>query len=202
MTPETFSVLSRPTRTASETVSHISASSSNPAHHGLGWPLEAVALCIDVLFATFDVRRVYVETTEAALAQFDLRRLAPWRHVATIPEHECIDGAYQDLHLFMLERHAFEATRGDHLHRATGLRQASGSQRPFDFADLLGILDELGYPPHASWTELSELVADCGLDSLGVLELLMVLEDRTGKPVARHALDDIRTLADVLQWCT
>jgi RimJ/RimL family protein N-acetyltransferase/acyl carrier protein len=174
----------------------------DPQYHGLGWPLEAAALCIEHLFRAFDLRRVYVEATSGTLSQFDLRRVGPWRHLAVIPEHEFVGGRYEDLHLFMLDRGDFEQTEGDHLHRATGLGALSDSRRPFDFTDLVGVVAELGYTPDPSWNELSELSADCGIDSLGVLELLAVLEDRTGKVVPGHALGQIRTLGDVLQWCT
>ncbi len=47
-------------------------------------------------------------------------------------------------------------------------------------------------------TESSEIVKDLGADSLDVVELLMTLEDKTGKTIPEDKVSDVKTVGDVV----
>ena len=48
-------------------------------------------------------------------------------------------------------------------------------------------------------TENSEIVKDLGADSLDVVELLMTLEDKTGKTIPEDKVTDLKTVGDVVK---
>lgn len=45
----------------------------------------------------------------------------------------------------------------------------------------------------------SEIVKDLGADSLDVVELLMTLEDNTGKTIPEDKVGDLKTVGDVVK---
>lgn len=45
----------------------------------------------------------------------------------------------------------------------------------------------------------SEIVKDLGADSLDVVELLMTLEDNTGKTIPEDKVGDVKTVGDVVK---
>lgn len=51
----------------------------------------------------------------------------------------------------------------------------------------------------ADITENSEIVKDLGADSLDVVELLMTLEDETGKTIPEDQVADLKTVGDVVK---
>lgn len=60
------------------------------------------------------------------------------------------------------------------------------------------ISEELNIPIDKITTE-SDIVKDLGADSLDVVELLMSLEDRTGKSIPEEKVTDLRTVGDVVK---
>ena len=48
-------------------------------------------------------------------------------------------------------------------------------------------------------TENSEIVKDLGADSLDVVEMLMTLEDNTGKTIPEDKASDLKTVGDVVK---
>ena len=48
-------------------------------------------------------------------------------------------------------------------------------------------------------TEDSEIVKDLGADSLDVVEMLMTLEDKTGKTIPEEKVTDLKTVCDVVK---
>lgn len=65
------------------------------------------------------------------------------------------------------------------------------------FEEIAKILaDQLGIP-QAKITADSEIVKDLGADSLDVVELLMTLEDNTGKTIPEEKVADLKTVGDV-----
>lgn len=48
-------------------------------------------------------------------------------------------------------------------------------------------------------TEDSEIVKDLGADSLDVVEMLMTLEDKTGKTIPEDKVTDLKTVGDVVK---
>lgn len=66
------------------------------------------------------------------------------------------------------------------------------------FEEVAKILaDQLGIP-QSKITEDSEIVKDLGADSLDVVELLMTLEDNTGKTIPEEKVTDLKTVGDVV----
>ena len=45
----------------------------------------------------------------------------------------------------------------------------------------------------------SEIVKDLGADSLDVVEMLMTLEDKTGKTIPEEKVTDLKTVGDVVK---
>ncbi len=60
------------------------------------------------------------------------------------------------------------------------------------------LADQLGIP-QSSITEASDIVKDLGADSLDVVELLMTLEDNTGKTIPEDKVSDLKTVGDVVK---
>ena len=48
-------------------------------------------------------------------------------------------------------------------------------------------------------TENSEIVKDLGADSLDVVEMLMTLEDNTGKTIPEDKVSDLKSVGDVVK---
>ncbi len=48
-------------------------------------------------------------------------------------------------------------------------------------------------------TENSKIVKDLGADSLDVVEMLMTLEDNTGKTIPEDKVSDLKTVGDVVK---
>ena len=48
-------------------------------------------------------------------------------------------------------------------------------------------------------TEDSEIVKDLGADSLDVVEMLMTLDDKTGKTIPEEKVTDLKTVGDVVK---
>lgn len=67
------------------------------------------------------------------------------------------------------------------------------------FEEVAKILaDQLGIPQNKI-TENSEIIKDLGADSLDVVELLMTLEDNTGKTIPEEKVADLKTVGDVVK---
>ena len=60
------------------------------------------------------------------------------------------------------------------------------------------LAEQLGIP-QSSITEASDIVKDLGADSLDVVELLMNLEDNTGKTIPEDKVSDLKTVGDVVK---
>ena len=48
-------------------------------------------------------------------------------------------------------------------------------------------------------TESSEIIKDLGADSLDAVEMLMTLEDNTGKTIPEEAVTELKTVGDVVK---
>lgn len=60
------------------------------------------------------------------------------------------------------------------------------------------LAEQLGIPQSDIKPE-SEIVKDLGADSLDVVELLMTLEDNTGKTIPEDKVGDLKTVDDVVK---
>lgn len=66
------------------------------------------------------------------------------------------------------------------------------------FEEVAKILSEQLGIPQEKITMESDIVKDLGADSLDVVELLMTLEDNTGKTIPEEKVTDVKTVADVV----
>ncbi len=66
------------------------------------------------------------------------------------------------------------------------------------FEEIAKILAEQLNIPLSRITPESEIVNDLGADSLDVVELLMTLEDNTGKTIPEDKVTDLKTVGDVV----
>lgn len=60
------------------------------------------------------------------------------------------------------------------------------------------LADQLGIA-QSKITPDSEIIKDLGADSLDVVELLMTLEDNTGKTIPEDKVADLKTVGDVVK---
>ena len=67
------------------------------------------------------------------------------------------------------------------------------------FEKVANLLAQLLYVNVANITENSEIVKDLGADSLDVVELLMTLEDETGKSIPEEQVSELKTVGDVVK---
>lgn len=67
------------------------------------------------------------------------------------------------------------------------------------FEEIVSVLsDQLGIDP-AKITMDSDIIKDLGADSLDVVELLMTLEDSTGKTIPDDKVTEIKTVGDLVE---
>ena len=66
------------------------------------------------------------------------------------------------------------------------------------FEEVAKILSEQLGMPISKITMESDIVKDLGADSLDVVELLMTLEDNTGKTIPEDKVTDVKTVGDVV----
>lgn len=66
------------------------------------------------------------------------------------------------------------------------------------FEEVAKILAEQLGIPLSKITAESDIVKDLGADSLDVVELLMTLEDNTGKTIPEDKVTDLKTVGDVV----
>ncbi len=66
------------------------------------------------------------------------------------------------------------------------------------FEEIAKILAEQLGIPQSKITLESDIVKDLGADSLDVVELLMTLEDNTGKTIPEDKVTDLKTVGDVV----
>ena len=66
------------------------------------------------------------------------------------------------------------------------------------FEQVAKILSEQLNIPQEKIKPESDIVKDLGADSLDVVELLMTLEDNTGKTIPEEKVTDVKTVGDVV----
>ncbi len=66
------------------------------------------------------------------------------------------------------------------------------------FEEVAKILAEQLNIPQSKITAESDIVKDLGADSLDVVELLMTLEENTGKTIPEDKVADLKTVGDVV----
>lgn len=67
------------------------------------------------------------------------------------------------------------------------------------FEEVAKTLSERLNIPQEKITPESDIVKDLGADSLDVVELLMTLEDNTGKTIPEDKVTDVKTVGDVVK---
>ena len=67
------------------------------------------------------------------------------------------------------------------------------------FEEVAKVLAEQLNIPQDKIKAESDIVKDLGADSLDVVELLMTLEDNTGKTIPEERVTDVKTVGDVVK---
>lgn len=67
------------------------------------------------------------------------------------------------------------------------------------FEEVAGLLSKQLNVDISKITEDSEIIKDLGADSLDVVEMLMTLEDNTGKTIPEEKVTDLKTVGDVVK---
>lgn len=160
---------------------------------------EGIALFLRHLFATFDLRKVYLELHEAALPRTDLSlQRYPVVLEGRLRDHLFHCGGFVDLLVLAVHAQAFH----DFLPQLDSLLSPTPERSgprvdDVGFEEFVAAIpsDLLDLPAGRQVSGGFDLVEDGGLDSLSLLELIAWIEDGYG-PVSRDRLE-IRTLQDL-----
>jgi RimJ/RimL family protein N-acetyltransferase/acyl carrier protein len=156
----------------------------DPALWRAGWPLEGVVLFLDYLFTGLGYRKVYANLPASVLDRVGDGALGVYlTHEATFNQHLKVGDGYEDVCVLSLCRDDWPARRPDEgpattwfprlADRARG--DASGQVTFEEFVREVASLAYLALPEAV--TPDIGLVDELELDSLGALELLVVVED-------------------------
>lgn len=76
-------------------------------HRAIGWPLEAIVVFIDHIFRSFNIRKIYGETSEKRFENFRSSVTFGAREEARLKDHLYHMGEYQDAIILGVTREAF-----------------------------------------------------------------------------------------------
>lgn len=149
---------------------------------------EGVVLFVGYLFNHFDLRKVYAETSDNAVGGLS-RILQGWPSVTMegrLVDHYYLGGTYADLVVLAIHRSNFVQDQGRLLRLVRTPTSSTASGPGLSFAEFVASLPSDLLPGLPECDHLSggtRLVEDLHLDSLGLLELAVWIEDRFGGPV-------------------
>lgn len=162
------------------------------AQRGRGWPLEGVRLFVDLAFHQFPLRKLYMEIFSSNARSLATARSAGFEEEGRLKNHEFVDGAYCDLHIFSLTRPAWEEL------------SAKVSARTAALADAFETVteDEIAWRlfPDLRASDLDKSFADLGVDSLGVLESLYLLDEMAPEGLPLEIPQGLRSPRDVVHY--
>lgn len=161
---------------------------------------EAIVLLLGHLFDAFDLRKVYIETTETATAGV-LRMAKSWPCVSiegVLTQNQFHDGRFVDTLILAVDRGRFF----EHREGLTRLIEQSSGLSPVSVAfeqfvndlppELIAHSAQLG-----SVTGGTLLAEELGVDSLGLIELVAWIEDRFDVTVPDADVGELRTAQDL-----
>ncbi len=163
--------------------------------------MEATEVFVDFLFATFNFNKLYAYVLEVNYPKFS-RLVGPVVALeGVLRGHEFFEGQWVDTHVLAIHR----ATWADRPQRwsTDGLAAWLGND-PVDpdafVAEVADVLD-LSLPANVDALSL-KLVDDLHLDSLGLLQLIDLVEGDSGGDLPPEALASITTLGDAYHFHT
>jgi acyl carrier protein len=167
-------------------------------HQGSGLIVEAVALFLDVLFSSFPVAKAYFLLSEDARLRIRSALGTLITEEAVLGGHVRLNGRRQDVTVGSVRRDEFEARLAVHpLARQADWRMVPPARRvPADALDRLAAT--LGRPLEALAPDAR--LTDVGLDSLGMLEVRIALEEAAGRALPDDLLAETETVGDLLGW--
>lgn len=137
-----------------------------------GWPLDGIGLFMDYLFRNWDFHKIYAEVNSFNIPQFASLGKNLFEMEGQLREHSRQGHVSSDLYIYALYRDVWE--KSEACARVRGLHQ----RNPTEMKPLALVLkDEFNIDP-ATITAGTRLFDDLGLDSIDILELTVLLEDR------------------------
>ena len=137
-----------------------------------GWPLDGIGLFMDYLFRNWDFHKLYAEANSFNVPQFRSLGEHMFRQEGHLREHSRQGHLSSDLYIYALYRTDWEDSGACGRIRGE-VRAPKTTVRPL----ALVLQDEFGIDP-TTVTASTRLSDDLGLDSIDVLELSVILEDR------------------------
>jgi len=165
-----------------------------PRAQTLRYPLRGAGQFVDYLFATFPLRKVYMDVMEWNVPLLDsILETGLAQEEGVLRQLEFMDGAYRDSHIWSISREAWEQF-------SSGTRDAWGDASAAAAVDDQQILSALADLLNLDIEELSpdkDLVDDLAADSLALAQVVLLIEEFGGE-LADGAIQAIRTVGDVV----
>jgi len=162
-----------------------------------GWGIEATECFVDEMFARFELRKIYFECLDFNLDQF-ASGIGPWLiEEGRLTRHELFEGRHCDVHILALHRDRWRQralTDGLEAHA----RSAAPTVR--DAAGFCALLREALSLDGVVMTPATEFDRDLGLDSLGRFELVVLLEELTGRSMPEGVARQMVSVRDALAF--
>lgn len=153
-----------------------------------GWPAEGFIQFISRVFDSYPLRKLYCEVNGHNHASFGRGLGRFFQLEATLREHEWSNGGYVDVHFFSITRALFDTQWW-----GRGATTAAGASPLFDAVQqVVGVqLDNF---------DDSKSLEELGCDSLGLLEAVLILEERIGRTLPLEVVAELRTVGGLRHW--
>lgn len=165
------------------------AAAATPAARGRGQAVEGLALFVDYCFSVWPFRKLWIETTEHNLVQFQSVERFGIEVEGRLRDFEYLAGRYWDKIILSIERRSWEQRRQ--------LFASGGATEVATF------IDDVARRLDIAVEELSlqaDLSLDLQLDSLEWFVVVVTAEAWAGAAMPPGLLDSIKTVGDVVSW--
>lgn len=160
----------------------------------LGPQLEGTRLFIDYLFSVFPLRKLTASVIEFNWNQFSSGSGRIFQEEGLLRDHEYHDGRYWDVHMIAVHRDDWLSI----VSRGAEDRLGLASQLPIQsFESFAGALATTFDWDVEELSPSALLVDDLDCDSIGLIELMSLLDDAAGIEVNDEVFTQIRTLGEL-----
>jgi acyl carrier protein len=162
--------------------------------------MEGIELFVSYLFSTFHFNKLYAYVLEANYARFERLLGSAMVREGVLAGHEFYGGRWVDMYILAVHRTAWDARPPTYTSR--GLSEWLASDRmvgPDEFTQRLGEAVGVELPPSEASLRAS-LRGDLGLDSLGLLQVIEVVEGEWPGELPLAALGSMATVGDAYHF--